>query len=239
MFSTTHWTVVFRAAKEKSDAGRPALSSIMQKYWHPLYAFARQRGLSAADAEDATQSFLTEIMQGDLLANADPARGRFRNYLLSAWERFLIDLHRSERAQKRGGAVSVCSIDATEGESQWKAISKKADAPERVYLVTWANSIAREAIARLQKEYDSSHRKVVFDQLLPYLTVPTDKSSYAEISKKLLVQEGAAKVALHRLRQRFAQTLRSVIGETIDNPAELEAELAELIQVLASPESIR
>ena len=94
LFKTTRWTVVFQAAKEESGAGRPALSEIIQKYWRPLYFYARQQGLSAADAEDATQGFLTGIVEGKLLDAADPAKGRFRTFLLTAWKRYLVDLHR-------------------------------------------------------------------------------------------------------------------------------------------------
>ncbi len=79
MTFTTSWTIVFQAAGRDSSDNQ-ALGRLMERYWQPLYFFARRRGLSAADAEDATQAFLLELIEGNSLAAADPAKGRFRAY---------------------------------------------------------------------------------------------------------------------------------------------------------------
>ncbi len=65
---------------------------------------------------------------------------------------------------------------------------------------------------------------------MPYLTVPIGAEIYRQIAAKLNCTEGAAKVALHRLRQRFAQAVRQQVQETIDDPRDLETELDELIR---------
>lgn len=232
MFSTTQWTVVFRAAHEKTGAGRPALSTVMKKYWRPLYVFARQQGLSSVDAEDATQAFLSELIEGDLLEKADPAKGRFRTYLLTAWKRFLIDQHRAERAAKRGGKVIVQSLQTSLAEQHWRSLAIEQAPPDELYTSSWATGLVDETIRRLKLEYMNG-RIAMFDELLPQLTVPVDQGVYTEIARKLAITEGAAKVALHRLRQRFAKTLREVTAETIEDPAELNTEIDELIRVLA------
>ncbi len=77
VLTTTQWTVVVRAAQEKRSEERPALGQLLEKYWRPLYFYARQRGLSASDAEDATQEFMRELIEGEILSTADPPRDDF------------------------------------------------------------------------------------------------------------------------------------------------------------------
>jgi RNA polymerase sigma-70 factor (ECF subfamily) len=233
MFSTTQWTVVFRAAQEASGADRPAMNALLDKYWQPLYAFARQQGLSVSDAEDATQSFLSEMIQGDLLAKADPAQGRFRTYLLTAWKRFLIDQHRREHRLKRGGGIDITSIHVDRAEQYWNTIAHRQLQPDHLFHVSWALGLVDESIARVQGEYQSSHRIATFEALLPFLTQPVEAADYESIAARLGITPGAAKVALHRFRHRFASTLREVVRETLDDDSELESEIAEILSILA------
>ena len=123
-FATTQWTLVWRAASDESQYARPALEEIMRRYWLPLYSSARRRGLSNQDAEDATQEFLSGIIDGRLLESADPAKGRFRTYLLTAWKRFLIDQNRKATAQRRGGQFTSFAIDFNSGEEHCELLSR-------------------------------------------------------------------------------------------------------------------
>ena len=88
------------------------------KYWNPLYFFVRQHGLGAQHAEDATQEFLMRLIEGELLSSTDPALGRFRSYLLTAWKRFLIDRHRSENRIRLGGPIQRIAIHSDCGEER-------------------------------------------------------------------------------------------------------------------------
>lgn len=208
------------------------MSQLIEKYWQPLYFHARRQGLSPQDAEDAAQTFMTKLVEGDFLESADPAKGRFRSYLLTHWKRFLIDRARAEGRLHRGGNRSIFSISGEQGEEAWKrwaSTSGRETDPDRAFHEEWARSLLKNSIEQLRTEYAASHRQPIFEALLPYLTQPVDAETYADLSKKLAVSAGAAKVALHRLRQRFAQTLRTLVQETIDDPKELESELQTLL----------
>lgn len=233
MFSTTHWTVVFEAARESRESNRPALGAIVEKYWKPLYFVARHQGLSPADAEDATQAFLAGVVQGDFLEKADPAKGRFRSYLMTSWKRFLIDDYRNKNRLKRGGAnVLTVSMTSEKGERQWLDVSAKSSDLDHVFNRGWASNLIDESIERLRSEYASGHRIAVFNTLLPSLTSPLQASDYEKLASSLSISVGATKVAIHRLRQRFSQTLRSVIEETVENPNDVESEMTTLLNVL-------
>ncbi len=231
-FATTQWTLVWRAATEESGYGRPALTEIVKRYWLPLYSFARQQGLSGPDAEDATQDFLARVLEGDLLSKADPAKGRFRSYLLAAWKRFLIDQYRKENRQKRGGQANTLSLDYAAGERQYlEVVAKETDA-DRSFVIGWANSLLADVRQRLQNDYASRGKSPLFELLWSYLTTPIDAAEYDRLGKQINLTPSAVKVALHRLRQRFGETLRHVVGETVEDPREIDSEIQELLSVL-------
>ncbi len=171
-FATTQWTLVWNAAVEDSKHGRPALSEIMRRYWLPLYGFARQRGLSSADAEDATQEFLLHLFDDDILAKADPAKGRFRSFLLTVWKSFLIDRYRQGMRQKRGAGANHVPIEFAESEARWQDVmgrSKLAD-PEVAYTSTWAQQLLQQALTNLKSDYQASGKGSLFEAFRPFLT---------------------------------------------------------------------
>ncbi len=185
MTFTTSWTIVFQAAGRDSSDNQ-ALGRLMERYWQPLYFFARRRGLSAADAEDATQAFLLELIEGNSLAAADPAKGRFRAYLLTLWKRFLIDRARFENRIKRGGAVKITSLNYSEGERAWldwsNASSANSTDPDRAFGEQWAATIIDAALQLLRTEYRQSRREAMCETLMPYLTVPIGAEIYRQIA---------------------------------------------------------
>lgn len=232
-FATTQWTLVWQAAAEDSKHGRPALAEVIRRYWFPLYSYARRRGLSSEDAEDATQEFLSRVLEGNLLGSADPAKGKFRSYLLTAWKRFLIDAYRKQKAVQRGGRARVGSLDVVSGEKQWQALSLRDHDPDRVFMLGWANAVLDEVRLRLCVDYERSNRKSIFEALVPKLTTQLDAADYSQLASQLGVSLSSVKVALHRLRQRYGATLREVILETVDDPKDVDTELRELLQLLS------
>ena len=103
-FDTTRWSVVLRARGGPAEA-RSALEVLCRTYRPPVLAFVRSRGYAADAAEDLTQAFFTRFLERAWHASADPERGRFRSFLLTALKRFLIDADLETAALKRGGAI--------------------------------------------------------------------------------------------------------------------------------------
>lgn len=233
-FATTRWTLLWQAAQQDSSVGRPALEEIIGRYWLPLYSFARRRGLGREDAEDATQDFLQGLVSGKLLEDADPAKGKFRAFLLTALKRFLVDRYRSQQAQKRGGGAQVFSLDFDSGEQAWQQLESKSDDPDQIFHLAWAESLLEEVRRQLRAEYSSQDRNKVFSALMPVLSRQLTAEDYAALASQTGLTSGAIRVALHRLRQRFAQTLRSVVAETIDDPEEIDAEIGLLVGLMAA-----
>src|SRR4051812_32578412 len=99
-FTTTHWSVVLLAGQSSSAEASRALEHLCRTYWYPLYAYVRRQGRSAEDAQDLTQEFFARLVGKNYLQLAEPARGRFRTFLLCSLKNFLITEWQKSRAQK-------------------------------------------------------------------------------------------------------------------------------------------
>ena len=57
--------------------------------------------------------------------------------------------------------------------------------------------------------------------------------AYRQLSDPLKMSEGAVKVAIHRLRQRFRDAVRTEIAQTVATPAEVDEELRCLMTAMS------
>jgi len=65
---------------------------------------------------------------------------------------------------------------------------------------------------------------------------PTEES-LAEVAETLRMSPEAVRIALHRLRKRYRQILKSEIAETIGSPEGVDDEIRCLFQALSSGQS--
>ncbi len=72
------------------------------------------------------------------------------------------------------------------------------------------------------------------DALLPFLTDSGELPSYRVVAGQLGLNEGAVKVAVHRLRRRFGAILRLEIGETVAASNDIDAEMRELLRAVST-----
>jgi RNA polymerase sigma-70 factor (ECF subfamily) len=226
-FDTTQWSLVLAAGLEETTRGRArkALEELCRRYWFPLYAFVRSRGHSAADAQDLTQAFFARIIETGGFASADRERGRFRSYLLGAMKHFLANEWHRGRTQKRGGQVQFVELE------ERYAGAAKSDDPELLFDREWALQSIAGALDTLRDEMARAGKSEQFDALKGSLTGEED-SPRKEIAERLGMSEGALKVAIHRLRQRYRRLLRDAVAETVGDEATLEDEMRYLLDVL-------
>ena len=131
VFKPTRWSLVLRASNRRDPAAAAALDELCGAYWYPLYCFARRRGLLPPDAEDATQGFFARILEKETLAGADPERGRLRTFLLTAFQRHLVNFDAHRFAEKRGGRAATLSFD--DAEHRYGAEPADANSPEKIF----------------------------------------------------------------------------------------------------------
>jgi RNA polymerase sigma-70 factor (ECF subfamily) len=205
------------------------MSELCRDYWYPLYAFVRRRGYAPHDAQDLTQGFFATLLETNATA-ADPKRGRFRSYLLGALKHYLAnDFHRAN-AQKRGGGQRLVEWDALEPEVRYALEPAGQTDADTLFDRRWALDVLDRAMKRLRAEFATKQDESTFDVLKG--TLSGADVSREEIAKKLGLSEGALKVAIHRLRQRYREVLRAEIAETVNSPDEVEDEMRHLVAVL-------
>jgi RNA polymerase sigma factor (sigma-70 family) len=232
-FATTHWSLVEAAKPDEASQtrARDALGELCRAYWYPLYAFVRSRGYSAADAQDLTQSFFARMIETGGLTWADRTRGRFRSYLLGAMKHFLANEWHRTQTQKRGGRVQFMAWDAENPETRYAGAAEQADNPDHLFDREWALQIVAGALQTLRDEMTRAGKSDQFDALKGNLT-GRDDFPRDQVAARLGMSEGAVKVAVHRLRQRYRTLLRAAIAETVSNEADLEDEMCYLVAVL-------
>ena len=232
-FVTTHWSVVVAAGRADTTLARDALARLCQTYWHPLYAYIRRVGHSPHDAQDLTQEFFARLLEKNFLAGADESRGRFRSFLLASLKHFLANEWHRAHAQKRGGGQIPIPIDVVAAETSCHFEPADTATADKIYERRWALTLLDQVLRRLRAEYVRDGKEKQFEQLKPTLTEASRSVAYAEIARRLDTTEGAVKVAVHRLRQRYRETLRAEIAETVAGPGEVEDELRNLFAALA------
>ena len=231
-FATTHWSLVLAAGGTSSREARPAMTRLLETYWYPLYAFVRRKGRDPDEACDLTQEFLARLLERNLLSSADPAKGRFRTFLLASLERFLVDEWRREGRKKRGGGKAPLSLSFLDAEDRYRLEPADTLTPERIYERRWAMTLLEQALRRLEEECAASGREAVFAELKPVLTGEDPERTYAVIASRLGMKEGALKTLVHRLRARFRTILRAEIAQTVSDPLDVAEEIQHLFQSL-------
>jgi len=225
-FATTHWSLVLEAGHRSSPDSAEALASLCGIYWYPLYAFVRRRGASSTDAKDLTQEFFVHLLEKQSLQAADPNRGRFRSFLLTAFKNFLSKQHERDQAQKRGGDIKHLSIDFESGEQRYQFEPADDWTPEKIYERRWALTLLDHVIVQLQQEYDRDNKAELFEQCKGHLTGAG--ADYEEAANLLGMTEGALRVAVHRMRSRYRALLKAEVATTLDDPEIVDDELETL-----------
>src|SRR5580700_240435 len=148
--AATRWTLVLAAARlEDPEPAMRALTELCQTYWTPLYAYIRRQGRDPHEAEDLTQEFFSRLLAKNYLADADPAKGKFRSFLLASLKHFLANEWDRARAQKRGGGRTVIALDAL-SEAERRRIEPADNAsPDKAFDRQWAITVLDHALKRL------------------------------------------------------------------------------------------
>ena len=233
-FTTTRWSLVLSAGRHAGPGSAEALASLCEAYWYPIYAFIRRQGYGADDGADLTQAFFSRVLEKHYFASADPARGRFRAFLCGAIRHFLSNERDWARTLKRGGAHSIVPLEVVTAEGRYQLEPRDDVTPETLFDRRWALLVLERALDRLREEHRAVGKTELFERLKGFLTGDRDDMPYAEVARTLSMSEGAARVAVHRLRRRFRDALTSEIAETVSDPAEITAELDYLMRAVSS-----
>lgn len=222
-FETTRWSMVLHARDT-----RGALETLCRTYRPPVVDYIRHRGYPADSIEDLAQAFFAQFIEHAWHANADPTRGRFRAFLLTALKRFLIDADEQARTKKRGGDVRFRSFDQTATANNTLDNLADDETPELAFERSWAAALLDNAMRRLRAEAEDAGKLAMFDQLREFLNERPDEADYARVAATLNLRRNTLAVAVHRMRHRLRELVRDELAQTTASKAEMETELLAL-----------
>jgi RNA polymerase sigma factor (sigma-70 family) len=233
VFVTTHWSVVLTATGNDSTEAQAALEHLCRMYWYPIYHFVRRQGHSIHDAQDLTQEFFARLLEKKWIASADQSRGRFRSFLLLVLKRFLITEWHRANTQKRVANRLCVPLPLDTAETRYTREPADTSTPEQAFEKQWALTLLESVLAGLRSEYEQDGKGRLFETLKPCLMGSRESQPYAELATQLEMTEGAVKVAVHRLRERYRERLRSEIAHTVASPGDVDNEMRHLFRVLS------
>jgi DNA-directed RNA polymerase specialized sigma24 family protein len=231
IFPNTRWSVVLAARQRSSAESTAALEAICHAYWYPLYVYVRRCGQTPHDAQDLTQGFFCRLLEKNWLDSADREKGRLRTFLIVALKNFMSKEWRRASAQHRGGGQAHTTFDTTFAESRYAADGQSL-APDETFDRQWALTLLDLTVNRLQEEFTAAGNSGSFEMLKGCLMAGRGAIDYTAMAKQLGVNEGAARVAVHRLRKRFREIYREEISQTLTQGENLDAELQHLAAAL-------
>lgn len=201
------------------DTARDALAALCETYRPPVLAYVRAHLRGSEEAEDLTQEFFAHLLERRLAARADPARGKFRAFLLTSLKNFLANERERAGAKRRGGSAHVLP------ESALDRIASTDATPEEAFEREWARTVLREAIGRLEREAELAGRAELFARLRRYLVELPGDSDYEEIARTQGLRRNTVAVAVHRMRARLRELVREVLLDTTNDESEVENEV--------------
>jgi RNA polymerase sigma-70 factor (ECF subfamily) len=231
LFPNTRWSVVL-AAQRSTPESVAALEQICNSYWYPLYAYVRRCGLAPHDAQDVTQAFFYRFLEKRVLNSVGREKGKLRSFLVASLKNYMNNEWRRSATLRRGGGQTPVQFDTTFAESRLATDTRSLN-PDETYDHEWAFTLLDLTVERLQAEFVNAGKPDEFDVLKECLMATRGEIDYSATAQKLGVNEGAARVVVHRLRKRFRTIYREEISQTLGEGSDVEAELRHLASALA------
>lgn len=220
------------AGKRDSAEAEEALARLCALYWYPLFAFVRRQVQSGEEAEDLTQGFFARMIEKGDIGDADRSRGRFRTFLLTACQHFLLNERDRMLTLKRGGGRPALSIDLIAAEGRYQRALAHTETPERLYDRQWCLALLASVLDDLRADYVTDGNEALFERLRPFLTMPDDAGTYGDAARELDMSLSAIKSAVHRLRRRYREALRRRVADTVESPHDVDDEMHFLLETL-------
>jgi RNA polymerase sigma-70 factor (ECF subfamily) len=158
--------------------------------------------------------------------------GRFRSYLLTMVKHFLAKERHKDHAHKRGGYNSIISFDAQAAEDRYQFEPVDQATPETDFERRWASTVLDQVMAALEADYTAQDKSALFLALRPCFSGDRNQIPYAELGTRLAMSEDGIKVAVHRLRKRYGELLRTHIAHTVNRVEDIDDEIRHLISVV-------
>jgi RNA polymerase sigma factor (sigma-70 family) len=219
-FPPTAWSILSRLRDPRDPRVQEYLNRMIEMYWRPIYKYVRIAWKrSNEDAKDLTQAFFIHLLEGDLLARADPERGNFRKLLLASLRNFLANEARADHAQKRGGGRVIRSLDAGTED----AGAADPQDPQEAFESQWARELLERSIEKLSRTV----RPQVFTAFRRF---HLEDAAVRQIAGELKATEAQVGHFIQDARTVLRRLVMDEIREYVHDETEIARELDELFK---------
>jgi DNA-directed RNA polymerase specialized sigma24 family protein len=235
-FPATHWSQFAALRAGDSSERRNALDFLLQRYWKPVYCYLRRRGYGEEDAKDLVQDFFAACLRSDFFAQADPARGRFRNFLLGSLQHFLANAQRAAHARKRRPPQGLVSLEELAGSDSGGFEPAGRETPEAVFHRAWVAGLTQRVLRRLEQECQATDKQAHYEILRQRLVLPTlegaEPPPLRDLAQRFGLSEKQAANCLLTARRAYQRLLQEEIRCYATSEDEVAAEIQDLFHFL-------
>lgn len=223
-FPLTRWSVI-RAASAGGPIARDALSAVTELYWKPAYKYVRlQWRRSNDDAKDLVQSFFTALLENNILARFDPAKGNFRAYLRACIDRFVLKQDEFAHRLKRGGSAIHEALDFDAAEHELAAAT--AASPEDLFFHEWRRQAFTLALQDLHAYCRDNGYTTQYDVFAAY-DLADDSATrprYADLAMRHAIPVTTVTNYLNWARRELRRFVLQRLAPVTSGPHELRSE---------------
>ena len=229
---STHWSNIFRAREADGDAAMAARNALLLRYIEVVLRYLRAVLRDPGVVDHVCSNFAVRVLESDrLFQNADPQRGRFRDYLKAVLQHMIADYYRQESRENK----------------QWQRLSGELELPDPTSLLEeqdndfvrcWREELIKWVWRHLDQRDQKTGQKYAVLLRLQAKKPGLRSTQLAELlSAKLGKPFTAAGVRqlLHRAREVFGDLLVAEVARSLqvdpadaDGNARAEQELIDL-----------
>lgn len=236
-FPTTRWSEIGEAKTRDQAHRRAVIDDLAKKYWKPVYCYLRRKGYDNEAAKDLTQGFFHELVLGkELIQQSNKAKGRFRTFLLTALNHYVINVYRADARKKRRPSGTVLSVETV--EEGLVGIRSKDMEPGEAFTYVWALELLQEVLEEVEAGCRRDGKEKDWELFCSTVLKPimdlTEAESLSRACGRLdIPNKRRALYMIKTMKERFRAVLRSRVRPHVDSDEYVEEEIQDLMNILS------
>jgi RNA polymerase sigma-70 factor (ECF subfamily) len=235
-FCQTRWSLITEIKGASSTHKGALLNALIKDYWKPIYFHIRKKGIPYEQAKDQTQDFFYRLLyEKDFFRNIHRSKGRFRTFLLTALDHYLVSEYRYQNAKKRAMHKEICSSELLESLDLTDSLKTMPD--EQSFDYAWIGALIESVSDGLEDHYCARgkpiHWAVFRRRVVEPIIRGTQPPSLTHLCGEYGIEdEAAVSNMITTVKRAFRKVLRTRIREYVYTDSEVDEELVELLDFL-------
>ena len=234
-FEDTPWTAIDKLRAGENANSDAVTGDLLKPYWKPVYCYLRRKGHGNEEAKDLTQGFFYEIVLGQkLIQQADRAKGRFRTFLLTALDRYLVSVHRKKTAKKRMPKEGLIRFEDVGTAEMPDAISEFT--PEESFSYAWLSGLLDAMLMEIEAECCAcdmrTHWQLFHARVVQPIMEAKRPPSLTEICGEYGIEDSQkASKMIYTVKRRLRAAIKQCVRQSVSSEDEVDQEISEMLKL--------